>query len=119
MHHTSDRYIAAVWSPDSSKCVLLNAPNNANSYLRLFRVRDHEITTETLDYDNISNTIEDAVPAARPQKDALARSGIEQIEWLSPSQLRLHITYNNVPVVVALDVEKPHSPAIHVLSNKT
>ena len=119
MHHTRDRYIAAVWNPDSSKCVLVNAPNNANSYLSLFRVEGHEITTETLDYDNISNTIEEAVPAARPQKDALPRSGIEQIEWLSPSELRLHITYNNVPVVVALDVKKPRSPVIHVLSNET
>ena len=119
MHYTRDRYIAAVWSPDSSKCVLLNAPNNANSYLSLFRVRGHEITTETLDYANISNTIEEAVPAARPRKDALTRSGIEKIEWTSSSELRLHIIYNNVPVTTLLDIAKPGPPKIRVTSNET
>jgi hypothetical protein len=75
-HHTSDRYIAAVWSSDSTKCVLLDAPDNASSYLWLFRVRGRDIATEKLDYEDISKTIEAAVPSARPREDALTRSGI-------------------------------------------
>ena len=118
-HHTFPRYIKAVWSSDSSRCVLLDAPDNANSYLWLFRVKGREVATEKLDYEKISADIEAAVPAARRHEPTVTRSGIEKIEWPSSSQLRLHVTYNNVPVVVALDVAKPHSPTISVLPNET
>src|SRR5205823_7376277 len=116
-HHTSDRYIKAVWSSDSTRCVFLDAPDNANSYLWLFRVRGRDIATEKLDYEKISAAIEAAAPAARRYDPAGPgpRSGIDKLEWPSSSELRLHITYNNVPVVVALAVAKPHSPTIPVL----
>jgi hypothetical protein len=117
-HGTSDRYIAAVWSADSARCLALDAPDNANSYLWLFRVQGREIATEKIDYDNISKIIETAVPAARPDKDALTRSGIEKIEWLSPSELRLQIIYNNVPVTALVDVAQSRSPRIHVVPHK-
>ena len=32
-HHTNDRYTEAMWSSDSTRCVLLDAPDNANSSL--------------------------------------------------------------------------------------
>jgi hypothetical protein len=119
-HHTSDRYIKAVWTSDSTRCVLLDAPDNANSHLWLFRVQGRDIATEKLDYEKISDRIEAAVPAARRQEPAVMRSGIEKIEWASSAALRLHITYNNVPVLVAVDITKPNSPSIRVLSsNKT
>jgi hypothetical protein len=116
-HHTFPRYIKATWSSDSSRCILLDAPDNANSYLWLFRVQGRDIATEKLDYAKISARIEAAVPAARRQEPSVTRSGIEKIEWPSSSQLRLHITYNNVPVVVAVDLTKPKSPSIRVLSH--
>jgi hypothetical protein len=72
-HHTNDRYIKAVWSGDSTHCLLLDAPDNANSYLWLFRVQGRDIATEKLDYENISKAIEAAVPAARPREHALTR----------------------------------------------
>jgi hypothetical protein len=115
-HQTNDRYIQAAWSSDSSKCVLLDAPDNANSYLWLFRVRVRHIATEKLDYEKISADIEAAVPAARRQEPAITRSGIEKIEWSSSSELRLLILYNNVPVLVVVDVAQPNSPNIRVLS---
>ena len=119
-HHTSDRYIKAVWSADSNRCVLLDAPDNANSYLWLFRVQGRDIATEKLDYEKISERIEAAVPAARRQEPAVTRSGIEKIKWESSAALRLRITYNNVPVLVVIDITKPNSPSIRVLSsNKT
>jgi len=108
-HHTSPRYIKAVWSNDSSRCVLLDAPDNANSYLWLFRVKGHEVATEKLDYGKISADIEAAVPAARRQEPAVIRSGIEKIEWPSGSRLQLHIIYNNVPVVVVADVAEANT----------
>jgi hypothetical protein len=114
-HHTNDRYIKAVWTRDSTRCVLLDAPDTANSYLWLFRVRGGDIATKKLDYDKISDRIEASVPAARRQEPAITRSGIENIEWHSTAELRLHITYNNVPVLVALDVTKPHSPVIQIV----
>jgi hypothetical protein len=116
-HHTFPRYIKAVWSSDSSRCILLDAPDNANSYLWLFRIKGREVATEKLDYEKITADIEAAVPAARRQESTLSRSGIEKIEWPSSSQLLLHITYNNVPVVVAVDLTKPNSPGIRVLSH--
>ena len=114
-HHTSPRYIKAVWSSDSSRCVLLDAPDNANSHLWLFRVKGREVSTEKLDYEKISADIEAAVPAARRHEPAVTRSGIEKIECSSSSQLRLHITYNNVPVLVVVDVTKPNSPSFRTL----
>jgi hypothetical protein len=114
-HHTNDRYIKAVWTSDSTRCLLLDAPDNANSYLWLFRVQGRDIATEKLDYAKISDRIEAAVSAARRQEPAITRSGIEEIEWPSSSELRLHILYNNVPVLVALDVTKPLFPTIRVL----
>jgi hypothetical protein len=114
-HHTTDRYIAAAWSGDSRTCVLLDAPDNANSYLWLFRRQGRDIATEKLDYGTISDRIEAAVPAARRQEPAVTRSGIDKIEWQSSRELRLHVTHNNVPVLVTVDVAKPQSPAIHVL----
>lgn len=114
-HRTVPRYIKAVWSSDSSRCLLLDAPDNANSYLWLFRVKGRDITTEKLDYGKISDRIEAAVPKARRHEPDLTRSGIEKIDWSSNSELRMHITYNDVPVLVAVSVAKPHSPAIRVL----
>jgi hypothetical protein len=110
-HHTSDCF-KAVWSSDSTRCVLLDAPDNANSYLWLFRLQGRDIATERLDYDKISNMIEAAVPATRPRETPgfITRSGIDAITWLSPSELKLAITYNNIPVIVMCDVAKPHSP---------
>ena len=105
------------WSSDSSKCVLLDAPDNANSYLWLFRLQGRDIATEKLDYANISNEIESAVPGTRRHEPAVTRSGIEKIEWRSPSELRLHIIYNNVPVVAVIDIAKPQSPKVRVLSS--
>lgn len=73
------------------------------------------MATEKLDYDKVSERIEVAVPAARRREPAITRSGIEKIDWPSSTELRLHIIYNNVPVLVALSVTKPHSPTIRVL----
>jgi hypothetical protein len=119
-HHTSDRYIKAVWSSDSTRYVLLDAPDNANSYLWLFHVQGRDIATERLDYDKISNMIEAAVPAPRPRETPgfITRSGIDAITWLSPSELKLAITYNNIPVIVMCDVAKPHSPKFIVSSQR-
>jgi hypothetical protein len=113
-HHTSDRYIAAVWSADSKMCILLDAPDNTNSYLWLFRVQGRDIATEKLDYEKIGHDIEAAVPAARRQEPGVTRGGFEKIVWSSARELRLHITYNNVPVLVAVDVGEPK---IRVLSH--
>jgi hypothetical protein len=118
-HHTNDRYIKAVWSSDSTRCVLLDAPDNANSFLWVFHVRRRDISTEKLDYDKISDRIEAAVAAARRREPSITRSGIEKIEWPSSAELRLHIIYNNVPVLVVFTVTKPHSPAIRVLPDGT
>jgi hypothetical protein len=119
-HRTSDRYIAAMWSADSTRCLLLDAPDNANSYLWLFRVRGREVATEKLDYEKISERVEAAVPATRRKDPGVTRSGIEKIEWASSAAVRLHITYNNLPVLVVVDVTKPNAPSIRVLSsNKT
>jgi hypothetical protein len=107
-----------VWSADSTRCLLLDAPDNANSYLWLFRVKGSDIAIEKLDYGSISNIIEAAVPAARPHKDALTRSGIEKIEWPSSSELRLHIIYNNVLVTALVDIARPRLPRIHVVPYK-
>ena len=114
-HHTFPRYIKAVWSSDSSRCLVLDAPDNANSNLWLFRVQGREVATEKLDYEKISTAIEAALPAARRQEPAVTRSGIEKIEWPSSATLRLHITYNNVPVLVHVDVAKTNSPSFRVL----
>jgi hypothetical protein len=116
-HHTSDRYIKATWSADSNRCVLLDAPDNANSYLWLFRVQGRDIATERLDYEKISERIEASMPALRREEPAVTRSGIEKIEWESSAALRLHITYNNVLVLVVVDITKPNSPSIRVLSH--
>jgi hypothetical protein len=118
-HRTSGRYIKAAWSSNSTRCVLLDAPDNANNYLWLFRVQGRDIATETLDYGNISERIEAAVPTARRQEPAVTRSGVEKIEWPSSGELRLYMRYNNIPVLVAVDITKPRSPAIRVLPNET
>jgi hypothetical protein len=114
-HHTVPRYIKAVWSSDSSRCVLLDAPDNANSYLWLFRVKGREVATEKLDYDRISRDIETAIPATHRKEPDVTRSGIEKLEWISASELRLHIVYNNTSVVVVADVAEPTSPEFRVL----
>jgi len=114
-HQTNDRYIQAAWSSDSSKCVLLDARDNANSYLWLFRVKGREVATEKLDYEKISADIEAAVPAARREEPAVTRSGIEKIQWSSASRIRLHIVYNNISVVVVADIAEPNSPKFRVL----
>jgi hypothetical protein len=119
-HHTTDRYIKAVWSSDSTRCVLLDVPDNANSYLWLFRVQGRDIATEKLGYDKISKMIETALPATRPRETPgfITRSGIDAITWLSPRELKLAITYNNVPVIVTCDVAKRHSPKFIVSSQR-
>jgi len=111
-----------VWSSDSTRCVFLDAPDNANSYLWLFRVRGRDIGIEKLDYEKIGAAIEAAVPAARHYDPAGPgpRSGIEKMQWLSPSDLRLHIIYNNVPIRIAVGVTRAHLPKIRVLfTNET
>ena len=77
------------------------------------------MATEKLDYEKIGSDIEAAVPAARRQEPAITRSGIEKIEWPSSSELRLHVLYNNVPVLVIVDVARSNSPKIRVLPNDT
>jgi hypothetical protein len=112
-HHTNNRYttagyIRAVWSADSSRCVLLY-PQDRNVWL--FRVRGRDIATERLDYGRISDRIEAALAAGRRRKPAV----IERIEWSSAPELRLHITYDKLPVLVVVYVAKPNSPKIRVL----
>lgn len=117
-HRTNQRHIAAVWSADSNRCLVLDAPDNANSYLWLFRTHGRDVITEKLDYDKISERIEAAVPAAGLREPAVTRSGIDKIEWLSASEFRLHIIYNNVPVLVLVDVTKLNSPSVRVLPQR-
>jgi hypothetical protein len=115
-HQTSDRDIQAAWSSDSSKCLLLEAPDNANTCLWLLRVRGRNLITEEIKSEKISASIESTLAAAHRSESAAIRSGIQKIEWLSTTELRLHVIYNAIPVIVLLDVAKPQSPEIRVRS---
>jgi hypothetical protein len=75
----------------------------------------HRTTRTVIDYETITHDIEAAVPATHREEPNLTRSGIETLEWISSSELRLHITYNNTSVVVVADVAEPSSPKFHVL----
>jgi len=50
---------------NSTKCLLLDAPDNANTFLWLFRIRNQQTTVEKLDYEAISTEIERAKPETR------------------------------------------------------
>ena len=43
------------------------------------------------------------------------RSGVEKITWNSDSEVRLHITYTNISIVVCIDTSKPNQPRITAL----
>jgi hypothetical protein len=114
---TNDRYITAAWNSRSTKCLVLDAPDNASSYFWLVRVRSGRAAVERLDYETITREIEHEIPRARTPRNALSRSGIEKITWISDSRLRLYIIYNTVPVVALLDLAQ-RTPAIHIVANK-
>jgi hypothetical protein len=114
-HSTFPCYIQAVWNRNSTKCLLLDAPDNANTFLWLFQIRNRHATTETLDYEAISAEIEQTRPEARRSEPQVTRSGVEKITWNSDSEVSLHITYNNVSVVVHVDTSKPGRPRITVV----
>jgi len=118
-HDTNCRYVDALWNAQSTKCVLLDAPDNANSYLWLFRIHGKEVTHEELDYGAVSNLIEQAIPAARIENTThLTRSGIEKMSWDSESVLRLRIIYNNIPVTVLIDLSKAGAPEMRIGRDK-
>jgi hypothetical protein len=102
-HSTFLRYIEAASNSNSTKCIFLDAPDNANTLLWLFRIRNQQATAEKLDYEAISMEIERTKPHTRRSKPSITRSGIEKISWESESELRLYITYNSIPVVLRLD----------------
>src|SRR5260370_34190342 len=52
-HSPFRRYIKAVWNRNSTKCLLLDAPDNANTFLWLFRIRNQQQTVEKVDYEAI------------------------------------------------------------------
>ncbi|PYJ18808.1 MAG: hypothetical protein DME96_00945 [Verrucomicrobia bacterium] len=64
-HSPLPRYIKAVWNRNSTKCLLLDAPDNANTFLWLLRIRNQQTTVEKLDYEAISTEIERAKPETR------------------------------------------------------
>ncbi|PYJ95108.1 MAG: hypothetical protein DME62_02075 [Verrucomicrobia bacterium] len=39
-HSTFPRYIQAVWNHDSTKCLLLDAPDNASTFVWGFRIQN-------------------------------------------------------------------------------
>lgn len=116
-HSTFPRYIKAVWNRNSTKCLLLDAPDNANTLLWLFRVRNRKATTEKLDYEAIGREIERARPETGIlEPGSLLRSGVEKITWTSNSELHLKITYNNICVTLRIDTSKPNSAGIQFVS---
>jgi hypothetical protein len=116
-HSTFPRFIRALWNRTSTKCLLLDAPDNASTFLWLFRIQKREVAVEKLDYEAIGTEIERTRPEAR-QRDphSATRSGIEKIRWDSDSQLRLDVIYNNVHVIVRVDTSNPNRPRITVVS---
>jgi hypothetical protein len=64
-HSTFPRYIRAVWNRHSTKYLLLDAPDNANTFLWLFRTQNGDAVIEKVDYEAISAEIEGTRPEAR------------------------------------------------------
>ena len=113
---TFPRYIQAVWNRTSTKCLLLDAPENANTFLWLLRIRHPAAAVEKIDDELIWTDIERARPEARRNESQVTRLGVEKITWVSDSEVRLHIIYNGVSVVVCIDASKPNRPRIEVVS---
>ena len=115
-HSTFPRYIQAVWNHDSTKCLLLDAPDNASTFVWGFRIQNGGGGYKKLDYEAISTEIERVRPEARhSDPHSLTRSGVEKITWGSDSEVRLHITYTNISIVVCIDTSKPNQPRITTL----
>ncbi len=115
-HSRFPRYIKAVWNRNSTKCLLLDASDNANTFFWLFRIRNQQKTVEKLDYEAISAEIERAKPETRRREPHMTRSDVEKMTWDSASDLRLHITYNNISVVARVETSTLNQPRITVLS---
>jgi hypothetical protein len=113
---TFPRYIQAVWNRNSTKCLLLDAPDSANTFLWLFRTRNQQATVEKLDYKLISAEIESGRPETHRSEPRVTRSGVEKITWLSDSELCLDIAYNNVSVAVRVETSTLNQPRITVFS---
>jgi hypothetical protein len=111
---TAPRYTLAKWNPQSSRCLLVDAPDNANSTLILFIVSADSITTKEIDYGLISSAIEDAYPRLIRKEPDLTRSGIEDFQWLREDMISLVITYNNFPVSVTIKLDKQLNPEIKI-----
>ncbi len=111
---TFPRYIQAVWNRTSTKCLLLDAPDNANTFLWLLRVRPPAATVEKIGDEVIWTEIERARPETRRNEPQVTRLGVQKITWVSHSEVRLHIIYNGVSVVVRIDASKPNRPQIEV-----
>jgi len=78
--------------------------------------RHQQKTVEKLDYEAISTEIERAKPETRRREPHMTRSDVEKMTWDSASDLRLHITYNNISVVARVETSTLNQPRITVLS---
>jgi hypothetical protein len=85
-------------------------------FLWVLRIRHPAAAVEKIGDEVIWTEIERARPETRRNEPQVTRSGVEKITWLSDSEVRLHIIYNGVSVVVHIDVSKPNRPRIEVVS---
>ncbi|PYI83543.1 MAG: hypothetical protein DMF09_11355 [Verrucomicrobia bacterium] len=79
-HSTFPRYIQAVWNHDSTKCLLLDAPDNASTFVWGFRIQNGGGGYKKLDYEAISTEIERVRPEARHSDPHTVRCREDHLE---------------------------------------
>jgi len=72
-----------------------------------------EVAIKKLDYEAISTEIERVRPEARHSDPHTVRCREDHLG--SDSEVRLHITYTNISIVVCIDTSKPNQPRITAL----
>lgn len=99
-HATVPRYTGAVWSEDSVRCAVFDAPNNANTSLWIFVRKNSVWKKEDVD---IFPIIEEHIPSSEIPDNP--RGGIADIKWDTSTRLYINAIY-----------DKKHY-AIHVETN--
>jgi hypothetical protein len=114
-HHTThERYTLIAWNDLSSKCAIMDAPDNANVFLEIV---DKAAAWKSVHYD-LSTIAGDFFSKTYPTDiENVFRSSIESVRWTNSSKLECVLWYHHFPTTVKYSVlfDTTKAPFKHVI----
>ena len=115
---TFPRNTQAVWSPDSRKCLLCDAPDNGNVNFWLFvqgkPPGDPWKVTEIHPMDSLYREHEKKYPGANP----LWRPGFLEMTWIDDETIGMLVCDNDGKYHLTVKISDPDHPALTKIKNR-